>query len=117
MSPDLILIATGSEVSVAVAARGFLAARGLTARVVSMPSVEAFARQPDTYQKEVLLDGPRRVAIEAGATGLWWKYVGLDGAVVGIDTFGESAPAKDLFEHFGMTAGRVADIAAALIKA
>jgi transketolase len=115
-SPDFILIATGSEVGVAVAARDLLAARGLTARVVSMPSMEVFGRQTHAYQKGVLPDGPRRVAIEAGATGLWWKYVGLGGAVVGIDTFGESAPAKDLFEHFGMTAGRVVDVAAALIK-
>jgi transketolase len=114
--PDVVLIATGAEVELAMGARTLLAAQGLAARVVSLPSVEVFERQPAAYRLGVLPDGPPRVAIEAGATGLWWKHVGLKGAVVGIDRFGASAPAKHLFQEFGFTAQRVADAALSLIE-
>jgi transketolase len=103
-----VIIATGSEVAVAVAAKGKLAAEGVAVRVVSMPGTTVFDRQPEAYRNEVLPKGLPRVAVEAGVTDFWRKYVGLDGAVVGIDTYGESAPAGELFRHFGFTAENVA---------
>jgi transketolase len=111
--PDLVLIATGSEVALAVQARTQLAARGLKVRVVSMPSTSVFDRQSDSYRASVLPNGVKRIAIEAGASDLWRKYVGLEGAVVGIDRFGESAPAAALYRHFGLTPENVADVATA----
>ncbi|MDC8757256.1 transketolase [Janthinobacterium fluminis] len=102
-----ILIATGSEVELAVAAAAALAADGIAVRVVSMPSTDVYDRQDAAYRAGVLTKGVPRVAIEAGVTGFWYKYVGLDGAVVGIDTFGESAPAGVLFKHFGFTVENV----------
>jgi transketolase len=101
------LIATGSEVELAVAAASALAAEGIAARVVSMPSTDVFDRQDAAYKAGVLIKGTPRVAIEAGVTDFWYKYVGLEGAVVGIDTFGESAPAGVLFKHFGFTVENV----------
>jgi transketolase len=101
------LIATGSEVELAVAAASALAAEGIAARVVSMPSTDVFDRQDAAYKAAVLTKGVPRVAIEAGVTDFWYKYVGLEGAVVGIDTFGESAPAGVLFKHFGFTVENV----------
>ena len=111
--PDLVLIATGSEVALAMQARTQLAARGLKVRVVSMPSTSVFDRQSDSYRASVLPNGVKRIAIEAGASDLWRKYVGLEGAVVGIDRFGESAPAAALYRHFGLTPENVADVAMA----
>jgi len=105
--PKVVLIATGSEVELAVAAAGALAAEGIAARVVSMPSTDVFERQDAAYKASVLTRGTPRVAIEAGVTDFWYKYVGLEGAVVGIDTFGESAPAPVLFKHFGFTVENV----------
>ncbi len=102
-----ILIATGSEVELAVKAASALAAEGIHVRVVSMPSTEVFDRQDAAYKASVLTKGVPRVAIEAGVTDFWYKYVGLEGAVVGIDTFGESAPAGVLFKHFGFTVDNV----------
>jgi transketolase len=102
-----ILIATGSEVELAVSAASALAADGIAVRVVSMPSTDVFDRQDAAYKASVLTRGMPRVAIEAGVTDFWYKYVGLDGAVVGIDTFGESAPAPVLFKHFGFTVENV----------
>jgi transketolase len=102
-----ILIATGSEVELAVKAASALAADGINVRVVSMPSTEVFDRQDAAYKASVLTKGVPRVAIEAGVTDFWYKYVGLEGAVVGIDTFGESAPAGVLFKHFGFTVDNV----------
>ncbi len=101
-APDAkaVLIATGSEVQLALAAQKLL---DFPVRVVSMPSTSVFDRQPETYRAKVLPKGLPRVAIEAGVTDFWRKYVGLEGAVVGIDRFGESAPAPDLFKHFGFT--------------
>jgi transketolase len=96
-------------------ARALLAARGIAARVVSMPSTSVFDRQSQDYRKSVLPAGVKRIAIEAAASDLWRKYVGLDGAVVGIDRFGESAPGPILNSHFGFTPERVAEAAAALL--
>jgi transketolase len=110
-----ILIATGSEVSMAMQAQARLAALGIGARVVSMPSTSVFDRQDSGWRAEVLPAGVPRIAIEAGSTESWWKYVGLDGAIVGIDRYGESAPAPALFEHFGLTAERVTDLARTLV--
>jgi transketolase len=103
----VILIATGSEVELAVAAAVALKEQGVPARVVSMPSTDVFDRQDKAYKAGVLTKGVPRVAIEAGVTDFWYKYVGLEGAVVGIDTFGESAPAPALFKHFGFTVENV----------
>ena len=114
--PQVILIATGSEVQLAVGAQKLLAADGIMARVVSMPCAEVFDRQELIYKEFVLPPGVRRVAIEAGVTDYWRKYIGLDGAVVGIDRFGESAPAGDLFKFFGFTVENVMDTVKALIQ-
>jgi transketolase len=111
-APGLILVATGSEVDLAMQAAAQL---GDTVRVVSMPSTDVFDRQPAEYRESVLPDAcRRRVAIEAGVTDFWRKYVGLDGAVVGIDTFGASAPIEALMPHFGFTVERVVEVANAL---
>ena len=103
-SLSAVLIATGTEVSLAVEAQKLLATEGIHVRVVSMPSTFVFDRQDAAYRAEVLPKGTPRVAIEAGVTDYWRKYVGLEGAVIGIDTFGESAPAGVLYKHFGITA-------------
>ncbi len=105
--PQIVLIATGSEIGLAMDAQKALADEGVQARVVSMPCTNLFDRQDSSYQTSVLPAGVKRVAIEAGVTGFWHKYVGLEGAVVGIDTFGESAPAGELFKHFGFTVENV----------
>jgi len=105
--PQVILIATGSEVGLAMQAQAALAKESIKSRVVSMPCTSIFDRQDKAYQESVLPRGVPRVAIEAGVTDCWRKYVGLEGAVVGIDTFGESAPANVLFEHFGFTVANV----------
>lgn len=105
--PKVVLIATGSEVALATGAQQVLAEKGIAARVVSMPSTNVFDRQDQAYKDSVLPKGIVRVAVEAGVTECWHKYVGLEGAVVGIDTFGESAPAGDLFKEFGFTVDNV----------
>jgi transketolase len=110
-TPARILVATGSEVGLALAAKKLLDADGLPTRVVSMPSTEAFDRQDDAYRASVLPADVPKIAIEAGATALWWKYVRGNGAVVGIDRYGESAPAGKLFEFFGFTPEHVAEVA------
>jgi transketolase len=102
-----VIIATGSEVNLAMEAQKLLAAGGINVRVVSMPSTNVFDKQDQSYKDSVLPKGVKRVAVEAGVTGGWYKYVGLDGAVVGMDSFGESAPAPELFKHFGFTADNV----------
>ena len=105
---DCILIATGSEVDLAMQAAKALAKEGIGARVVSMPCTNVFDRQPQAYRDSVLRPAVRkRVAIEAGVTDYWRKYVGLDGHVVGIDRYGASAPAEVLFKHFGFTVDEV----------
>jgi transketolase len=102
-----VLIATGSEIELAVKAAAELGQQGIPVRVVSMPSTDVFDRQDAAYKASVLQHGLPRVAVEAGVTDFWYKYVGLEGAVIGIDTFGESAPAGVLFKHFGFTTERV----------
>ncbi len=114
-APELVLIATGSEVGLAAEAAKLLTAQGRRVRVVSMPCTSVFDAQDAAYRASVLPAGAKRVAIEAGSREGWWRYVGLDGAVVGMDTFGASAPAKKLFEHFGFTAANVAQVAAGLL--
>ncbi|MCL4682088.1 MAG: transketolase [Rhodocyclaceae bacterium] len=102
-----VIIATGSEVDLALKAQAELAKEGIAVRVVSMPNTNAFDRQDAAYRNSVLPKGLPRVAVEAGVTGGWYKYVGLDGAVIGLDRFGESAPAGVLFKEFGFTAENV----------
>ena len=104
---DVIIIATGSEVGLAMDSQATLKESGVNARVVSMPCTHAFDRQEKKYQDSVLTPGVKRVSIEAGVTDFWRKYVGLDGASVGINTYGESAPGGDLFKHFGFTVENV----------
>ncbi len=112
---DVILIATGSEVEIAMQAMRILGDKGVGARVVSMPCTSVFDAQPPEYREGVLPSWCRkRIAIEAGVTDYWRKYVGLDGAVIGIDTFGASAPADALYRHFGITAEHAVDAALAL---
>ena len=106
-SPKAVLIATGSEVELAMQSAAALADQGIAVRVVSMPSADVFDRQDAAYKASVLPKGIPRTAVEAGVTDFWYKYVGLEGAVVGIDTFGESAPAPALFKHFGFTVENV----------
>lgn len=98
-----IIIATGSEVNLAIKAQEELATKGTHVRVVSMPSTSVFDRQDQAYKDSILTPGVVRIAVEAGVTDFWRKYVGLEGAVVGIDTFGESAPGGDVMKHFGFT--------------
>src|SRR5438105_11833213 len=109
------IVATGSEVAIAVEAQKLLAADGMPVRVVSMPSTSVFDRQDAGYRNAVLGALPK-VAVEAGVSDYWRKYVGLEGAVVGIDRFGESAPAAELFKHFGFTRERVAEAVRSVIK-
>ena len=104
---DVILIATGSELDLAIKAAAELNAAGTKTRVVSMPSTNVFDRQDKAYKDSVLTPGVKRVSIEAGVTDFWRKYVGLDGACVGIDSFGESAPGGALMKHFGFTVENV----------
>ena len=107
-SAKAVIIATGSEVELALKAQEMLAGEGIPVRVVSMPSTNTFDKQDAAYKASVLPKGLPRVAVEAGVTGFWYKYVGLEGAVVGIDRFGESAPAPALFKEFGFTPENVA---------
>jgi transketolase len=102
-----VILATGSEVQLALHAQQLLAAEGIAVRVVSLPSTSVFDRQSVAYKTQVLPPRLPRIAVEAGVTDGWWKYGCA--AVVGIDTYGESAPAAALFKHFGLTAQNVAD--------
>ena len=107
-TPEVILIATGSEVSLALAAADALAEQGKQVRVVSMPSTNIFDAQDADYKESVLPSSvTKRVAIEAAHTDFWYKYVGFAGSVVGMTTFGESAPGGKLMEHFGFTVDNV----------
>jgi transketolase len=107
--PKVILIATGSEVAVALEAKKALDAKSVPVRVVSMPSAYVFDREDAAWRESVLPRGIPRVAVEAGVTAGWERYTGLDGAVVGIDRFGESAPASQVFDFLGLTASRVVE--------
>ncbi|ELF4876076.1 transketolase [Vibrio parahaemolyticus] len=114
--PELILIATGSEVELAVKAAEQLTAEGKKVRVVSMPSTDAFDKQDAAYREAVLpSDVTARIAIEAGIADFWYKYVGFDGRIIGMTTFGESAPADQLFEMFGFTVENVVNTANELL--
>ncbi|MFB0975291.1 MAG: transketolase C-terminal domain-containing protein, partial [Tolumonas sp.] len=116
-TPDLILIATGSEVELAVKAADQLTQQGYQIRVVSMPATEVFDRQDAAYRESVLPAAvSNRLAVEAGIADFWYKYVGLNGDVVGMTTFGESAPADELFRMFGFTTENVTEKALALLK-
>jgi transketolase len=110
--PQLLLIATGSEVALAIDAANRLASEGVAVRVVSLPCTDLFDAQPDDYRQRVL---PRevsaRVVIEAGVSACWWRFAGPQGRVIGLDRFGESAPAEQLFEHFGFSAASVVNVA------
>lgn len=114
-TPDIILIGTGSEVQLAVEAAKALSDKGHAVRVVSMPSTDVFDRQSSAYKEQVLPSAvAKRVAVEALAKDTWYKYVGLNGAVIGMDTFGESAPAGDLYKHFNITTDAVVQAALSL---
>ncbi|MEM7277824.1 MAG: transketolase [Pseudomonadota bacterium] len=114
--PELIIIATGSEVHLAVEAAQEIAGDGRSVRVVSMPCAEAFERQSESWREQVLPSAvTRRIAIEAGSTGLWHRYVGPQGKIIGLDHFGESAPAGELFEKYGFSTGNVLKIARELL--
>jgi transketolase len=113
----VVLIASGSEVGIALAAAKLLGEEGIGARVVSMPCMDVFERAPQTWRDEVIPRRLPRIAIEAGSSSPWWRWVGEGGDVVGLDRFGESAPAGDLFRHFGITAELVAVRAARLAHA
>jgi len=107
-APRSIVIATGSEVALALEAQKLLAQESVPVRVVSMPSTTTFDRQDAAYRESVLAPRLPRVAVEAGVPDYWRKYVGLEGAVIGIDRYGESAPAGELYKHFGLTPERIA---------
>ncbi|WP_370136332.1 transketolase [Alteromonas sp.] len=114
-TPELILIGTGSEVQLAVEAAAKLTEQGKAVRVVSMPSTDVFDRQSADYRESVLPSSVvKRVAVEALSKDSWYKYVGFNGAIVGMDTFGESAPAGDLFKHFNITTDAVVEAALSL---
>lgn len=115
--PEAVIIATGSEVALAVAAQQRLAEAGVAVRVVSMPSTDTFDAQDAAWRELVLPPAVRaRVAVEAGSTAPWYKYVGLDGAVVGLDRFGESAPGPQLMAHLGFTADNVVAAVEGLLR-
>jgi transketolase len=113
--PQAVIVATGSEVEIALAAQKILAGNGVRTRVVSMPCSNLFDRQPPAWQDEVLPLALPAVAVEAAHPDFWRKYVGRTGAVVGIASFGESAPAKDLYAHFGITSAKVAEAVKGLL--
>jgi transketolase len=109
--PDVVLVATGSEVMIAAEALDKLDELQVKARLVSMPCVENFLDQDDAYRDEVLPPGVPRVSVEAAATLGWERIVGVDGEIIGMTTFGASAPQKDVYKHFGFTPEHVAEVA------
>jgi transketolase len=114
--PEVLLLATGSEVQVALGAQALLGERKIGARVVSMPCWSCFEDQPDSYKDEILPANVRtRISVEALASLGWERYVGLEGAVIGLDQFGASAPYKELFEAYGFTPEAVAEVAQELL--
>ena len=116
-TPEIILIATGSEVSVAMESAKILDSDGIDVRVVSMPCNNIFNQQAESYRSAVLPESVKsRLAIEAGITNFWWQYVGSEGDVIGIDEFGFSAPANELFEYFGFTVKNITERARSLIE-
>lgn len=116
-TPDVIVLATGSEVEISVLAAQQLQKDGIQVRVISMPCMEAFEAQDKAYQEKLLpKEVTKRVAVEAGSSQCWHKYVGFDGQVIGLDRFGESAPAEELFEYFGFTVDNVKKVIKALAE-
>jgi transketolase len=116
-TPDIILIGTGSELQLAMGAQQQLKKEGVNARVVSMPSFELFEQQDDTYKESVFPKAvKKRVAVEAGVTLAWYKYVTSEGAVVGIDRFGESGNGEEVMKHFGFSVENVYNVAKKLLN-
>jgi transketolase len=111
-----VLIATGTEMPIAMQAQKQLAEQGIAVRVVSIPSTTVFDRQSEHWKSSVLPEGLPRLAIEAGVTDFWWKYVRAGGAVLGVDRFGESAPAAAVYEHFGLNAANAVATVITLVK-
>jgi len=114
--PKAVIVATGSEVQLALGAKQKLGEEGVAVRVVSMPCTSVFDAQPPMYRDVVLIPTLPKVAVEAGVSDFWRKYVGLDGAVVGIDRYGESAPGAKLFQHFGFTVENVVKAVKGVLK-
>jgi transketolase len=115
-APDVLIVATGSEVSLILESAKLLESQGTRTRVVSMPSQKVFEEQSAEYKASIFPDGLPVLAVEAGATLGWWKYAGRHGDVIGIDKFGASAPAKTIFEHYGFTKENVAAHATKLVE-
>ncbi|HWJ25070.1 MAG TPA: transketolase C-terminal domain-containing protein, partial [Flavisolibacter sp.] len=116
-TPDIILIGTGSEVQLVMGAQEVLSKEGIKARVVSMPSWKLFDQQDQAYKDQVLPPQvPQRLAVEAGVTFGWYKYVTTQGDVLGLDRFGESGPAEDVFKLFGFTVENVCNKARAILE-
>jgi transketolase len=113
---QVVLMSSGSEVALALKAHQQLAEKGIASRVVSMPSMELFARQPDAYQRSVLPAGVPRVAIEAAHPMSWYRWVGSNGVVLGLTRFGASAPFETIYEHLGITVQKLVDAATTLVK-
>ena len=114
---DIILIATGSEIDITIKAANLLEKKGIGTRVVSMLSNEIFDKQDEDYKREIFpphID--KRISIEAGSTSCWYKYVGLNGKTIGIDSFGESAPGGELLKYFGFTSQNIIDHAEIMLK-
>jgi transketolase len=116
-APDIVLIATGSEVHLALAAAAVLSERNIATRVVSMPSWEIFREQPEAYRNSLLAPGVPKLAIEAGASLGWWEFVGSSGAVIGLDRFGASAPGETVYSQLGFTVEHVVAEATRLSRA
>jgi transketolase len=115
-APDVLLVATGSEVSLAIKAAAELAKDGIKARVVSMPSWKIFEEQSESYKDSIFPDHLPKLAVEAGAPLGWWKYTGRHGDVIGLERFGASAPGATVLERLGFSAGNVAARAKALVE-
>lgn len=113
--PQLGIIATGSEVEIAISAQKILAGKGIAVRVINMPSTEIFEKQDARYRNSVIPDNLRYIAIEAGTRSVWYKYTGKDGIVIGIDSFGASGAYKDLYKHFGITDQAIVEAALSLV--
>ena len=115
-APQVVLMSSGSEVGLILGAQQKLEASGVRARTVSVPSMEIFAAQSQEYRDSVLIPGVKRVAIEAAHPMSWYRWVGDDGVILGLDHFGASAPAPELFEHFGLTVEKVVETARKLVS-
>jgi transketolase len=116
-TPDVLLVATGSEVMLILESAKLLESQGIKTRTVSMPSQKIFEEQSDEYKASVFPDGLPAVSVEAGATLGWFKYVGRHGAAIGVDKFGASAPAKIIYQHYGITTENIVAHATRLVEA